>query len=160
MAKELIMTDASYKALEQELEMLKVEKRQEIAEKIRVARGFGDLSENSEYDEAKNEQALVEARIAKLEEQIKNAKVVSYAHLSTDTISVGTTIRIKDLEFDEEESYRLVSAVESGTDMNTITDESPVGAAVIGHKVGDVVDVQLPSGDTAKFEILDITLEK
>lgn len=160
MAKELIMTDASYKALEQELETLKVEKRQEIAEKIRVARGFGDLSENSEYDEAKNEQALVEARIAKLEEQIKNAKVVSYAHLSTDTISVGTTIRIKDLEFDEEESYRLVSAVESGADMNTITDESPVGAAVIGHKVGDVVDVQLPSGDIAKFEILDITLEK
>lgn len=160
MAKELIMTDASYKALEQELETLKVEKRQEIAEKIRVARGFGDLSENSEYDEAKNEQALVEARIAKLEEQIKNAKVVSYAHLSTDTISVGTTIRIKDLEFDEEESYRLVSAVESGADMNTITDESPVGAAVIGHKIGDVVDVQLPSGDIAKFEILDITLEK
>ena len=160
MVKELIMTDASYKALEQELETLKVEKRQEIAEKIRVARGFGDLSENSEYDEAKNEQALVEARIAKLEEQIKNAKVVSYAHLSTDTISVGTTIRIKDLEFDEEESYRLVSAVESGADMNTITDESPVGAAVIGHKIGDVVDVQLPSGDIAKFEILDITLEK
>jgi len=158
MAKELIMTDASYKALEQELETLKVERRQEIAEKIRIARGFGDLSENSEYDEAKNEQALVEARIAKLEEQIKNAKVISYAHLSTDTVSVGTTIRIKDLEFEEEESYRLVSAVESGADMNTITDESPVGAAVIGHKVGDVVDVQLPSGDTAQFEILEITV--
>lgn len=158
MAKELIMTDASYKALEQELENLKVEKRQEIAEKIRVARGFGDLSENSEYDEAKNEQALVEARIAKLEEQLKNAKVISYDHLSTNTVSVGTTIRIKDIEFGDEESYRLVSAVESGQDMSTITDESPVGAAVLGHKVGDIVDVRLPSGDIAQFEILAISV--
>jgi transcription elongation factor GreA len=158
MAKELVMTHASYKALEQELEQLKVEKRQEIAEKIRIARGFGDLSENSEYDEAKNEQALVEARIVKLEEQLKNAKVISYDHLSTNEVSVGTTVKIKDLEFGDVESYRLVSAVESSSDMDTITDESPVGAAVLGHKQGDVVEVKLPSGDTARFEILEISI--
>lgn len=158
MAKELIMTDASYKALEQELESLKIEKRQEIAEKIRIARGFGDLSENSEYDEAKNEQALVEARIAKLEEQLKNAKVISYEHLSTATVSIGTTVKIKDVEFGDIESYRVVSAVEGGADMDTITDESPVGAAVLGHKVGDLVDVKLPNGATAQFEILEISI--
>ena len=158
MAKELIMTDASYKALEQELESLKIEKRQEIAEKIRIARGFGDLSENSEYDEAKNEQALVEARIAKLEEQLKNAKVISYEHLSTATVSIGTTVKIKDVEFGDIESYRVVSAVEGGADMDTITDESPVGAAVLGHKVGDLVDVNLPNGATAQFEILEISI--
>ena len=158
MAKELIMTDASYKALEQELESLKIEKRQEIAEKIRIARGFGDLSENSEYDEAKNEQALVEARIAKLEEQLKNAKVISYEHLSTAEVSIGTTVKIKDVEFGDIESYRVVSAVEGSADMDTITDESPVGAAVLGHKVGDLVDVKLPNGDTAQFEILEISI--
>lgn len=158
MAKELMMSAASYKALESELENLKIEKRQEIAEKIRIARGFGDLSENSEYDEAKNEQALVEARIARLEEQLKNAKVISYDHLSTSEVSVGTTIKIKDAEFGDTESYRLVSAVESSTDMNTITDESPVGSAVLGHKVGDVVEVKLPSGDIAHFEIMEISV--
>ncbi|RGB64230.1 MULTISPECIES: transcription elongation factor GreA [Oscillospiraceae] len=158
MAKELIMTSASYQALVDELENLKVEKRQEIAEKIRVARGFGDLSENSEYDEAKNEQALVEARIQKLEEQLKNAKVISYEHLSTDTVSIGTTVKIKDMEFGDIESYRIVSAVESSADMDTITDESPVGAAVLGHGVGEKVDVKLPSGDTVQYEILEISI--
>lgn len=158
MAKELIMTSASYQALVDELENLKVEKRQEIAEKIRVARGFGDLSENSEYDEAKNEQALVEARIQKLEEQLKNAKVISYEHLSTDTVSIGTTVKIKDMEFGDIESYRIVSAVESRADMDTITDESPVGAAVLGHGVGEKVDVKLPSGDTVQYEILEISI--
>lgn len=158
MPKELIMTDASYRALEEELDELKVHKRQEIAEKIRVARGFGDLSENSEYDEAKNEQALVEARISRLEEQLKNAKVISYDRLSTSEVSVGTTVKIRDVEFGDIESYRLVSAVESGAGMDTITDESPVGAAVLGHKVGDVVDVKLPSGDTAQFEIMEISV--
>lgn len=158
MAKELMMTSSSYQSLEQELENLKVHKRQEIAEKIRVARGFGDLSENSEYDEAKNEQALVEARIMKLEEQLKNAKVISYDHLSTTEVSVGTTVKIKDVEFGDVENYRIVSAVESGEDMDTITDESPVGAAVLGHKVGDLVDVKLPSGDIAQFEIMEISV--
>ncbi|TCL41853.1 transcription elongation factor GreA [Harryflintia acetispora] len=158
MAKELIMTSASYQALVDELKNLKVEKRQEIAEKIRVARGFGDLSENSEYDEAKNEQALVEARIQKLEEQLKNAKVISYEHLSTDTVSIGTTVKIKDMEFGDIESYRIVSAVESSADMDTITDESPVGAAVLGHGVGEKVDVKLPSGDTVQYEILEISI--
>lgn len=158
MAKELVMTDASYKALVGELDMLKVEKRQEIAEKIRVARGFGDLSENSEYDEAKNEQAIVEARISKLEEQLKNAKVISYEHLSTTQASVGTTVKIKDVEFGDVDTYRIVSAVESSTDMSTITDESPVGAAVLGHKVGELISVRLPSGDTAQFEILEISI--
>lgn len=158
MAKELIISKESYQALEDELEYLKVEKRQEIAEKIRVARGFGDLSENSEYDEAKNEQALVEARIQKLEEQLKNAKVIAYETLSTDSISIGTTVKIRDVEFGDVESYRIVSSAENTTAMDTITDESPVGSAVLGHAVGDIVDVKLPGGEVAKFEIMGISV--
>lgn len=158
MPKELVITQESFQALEEELNFLKVEKRQDIAEKIRVARGFGDLSENSEYDEAKNEQALVEARIQKLEEQLKNVKVISYDHLSTETVSVGTTVTIKDMEFGDTASYRIVSSVESSLDMDTITDESPVGSAVLDHKTGDVVEVKLPTGDTARFEIMKISV--
>lgn len=158
MAKQLVITHESFKALESELEQLKIEKRQEIAEKIRTARGFGDLSENSEYDEAKNEQALVEARISKLEAQLKNAKVISYAHLSTDVVSMGTTVKIRDLDVGDVESYRIVSSVESSSDMDTITDESPVGSAVLGHKAGDIVDVKLPDGGLAKFEIVEISI--
>ena len=158
MVKQTVITDEGLKRLESELEELKTVKRKEIAEKIKVALSFGDLSENSEYDEAKNEQALVEARIQKLEEQLKNAKVISYEHLSTDTVSIGTTVKIKDMEFGDIESYRIVSAVESSADMDTITDESPVGAAVLGHGVGEKVDVKLPSGDTVQYEILEISI--
>ena len=146
-----------HKALKDELEDLKTIKRGEVSEKIRVARGFGDLSENSEYDEAKNEQAIVEARIQTLEEQLKNAKILDKGQLSTQIVSVGTKVRILDMEFDEEMEYRIVGSVESNQSMDTITDESPVGRGLLGHKVGEVVDIKVPAG-VLQFKILEITL--
>ncbi|GAA6513672.1 transcription elongation factor GreA [Merdimmobilis hominis] len=157
MANEILMTAEGYKALKDELEDLKTIKRGEVSEKIRVARGFGDLSENSEYDEAKNEQAIVEARIQTLEEQLKNAKILDKGQLSTQIVSVGTKVRILDMEFDEEMEYRIVGSVESNQSMDTITDESPVGRGLLGHKVGEVVDIKVPAG-VLQFKILEITL--
>ena len=156
-AKQVLLTDEGLHNLEQELEFLKTERRKEIAEKIKVALSFGDLSENSEYDEAKNEQAIVEARIQTLEEQLKNAKILDKGQLSTQVVSVGTKVRILDMEFDEEMEYRIVGSVESNQSMDTITDESPVGRGLLGHKVGEVVDIKVPAG-VLQFKILEITL--
>jgi len=157
MANEILMTQEGFDQLKKELEELKSVKRREISEKIRVARGFGDLSENSEYDEAKNDQAVVESRIQQLEDQLKNAKILDVGQLSTNTISVGTKVKILDMEFNEEMHYRIVSSVESNQSMETITDESPVGKALIGHKVGDVVDVKVPAG-IIQFKVLEISI--
>ena len=157
---EILMTAEGYDDLKKELEMLRTVRRKEISEKIRMARGFGDLSENSEYDEAKNEQAIVEAKIATLDEQLKKAKLIDKGQISTETVSVGTTVTILDMEFDEEMSYRIASSVESNhSAMETITDESPVGRALLGHKAGDVVEVLVPSGNTVKFKVIDISLQ-
>lgn len=145
MATELIMTKEGYDALKTELNGLKSVTRGEISEKIRVARGFGDLSENSEYDEAKNEQAVVEARIKKLEEQLKGAKILSRDQISTETVTVGCRVKILDLDYDEEMEYVIVSSAESSTEMSTITDESPVGRGLLGHKVGDSIEIQAPA---------------
>ncbi len=155
MAGPILMTAEGHELLKNELHELKTVKRNEISEKIRVARGYGDLSENSEYDEAKNEQAIVEARIQTLEEQLKYAQILDANQISTSTISVGTKVKILDMEFDEELTYRIVSSIESNQAMETITDASPVGQALIGHKVGDIVDVQVPAG-TIQFKILEI----
>lgn len=157
MANEIIMTREGYDQLKSELQNLKVVKRNEVSEKIRVARGFGDLSENSEYDEAKNEQAIVEARILQLEEQLKNSKILDIDSLGTDLVAIGTKVKIYDMAFEEEMNYRIVSAVEANQSMDTITEESPVGKALLGHKVGDVVDVQVPAG-VIKFKILEISI--
>ncbi|MCL2857484.1 MAG: transcription elongation factor GreA [Oscillospiraceae bacterium] len=160
MSGEILITPEGYEKIKSELEHLRTVRRREISEKIRVARGFGDLSENSEYDEAKNEQALVEANIATLEEQLKKAQLINKEHISTDAVSVGTTVTILDVEFDERTTYRISSPLEyvRDDDMETITNESPVGKALIGHKVGDEVQVTLPSGGTVQFKILDISL--
>ncbi|HHY52068.1 MAG TPA: transcription elongation factor GreA [Clostridiales bacterium] len=159
MAGEILITPEGYQQLKAELEELKTVRRKEISEKIRVARGFGDLSENSEYDEAKNEQALVEAKIATLEEQLKKARLIQKDNISTDVVSIGTAVTILDIEFDEETTYRITSSLEyDHADMDTITAESPVGKALIGHKVGDEVTVTVPSGSTVKYKILKITL--
>jgi len=156
---EILMTPEGYQELKRELEELRTVKRKEIAEKIRVARGFGDLSENSEYDEAKNEQALVESKIATLEEQLKKAQLIQKDQISTDEVSIGCHVTILDMEFNEELSYRIASSVESNhSSQETITDESPVGKALLGHKVGDTVDVVVPNGSIVQFKILDITL--
>lgn len=159
MSGEYLMTADGYQQLKNELENLRTVRRQEISDKIRIARGFGDLSENSEYDEAKNEQAIVEAQIMQMEEQLKRVQLISEDEISTDAVSIGTTVTIYDLEFQEEMSYRIASSVESNhSTMETITDESPVGKALLGHKVGDIVKVVVPSGSTVEFKILDISL--
>ncbi len=159
MAGEILITPEGYQQLKAELEELKMVRRKEISEKIRVARGFGDLSENSEYDEAKNEQALVEAKIATLEEQLKKAQLIQKDKISTEVVSIGTTVTILDIEFNEETTYRVTSSLEyHHTEMETITDESPVGKALMGHKIGDEVTVTVPSGSTVQYKILDISL--
>ncbi len=155
MAKQILVTDEGLKKLEAELEELKSVKRKEIADKIKVALSFGDLSENSEYDEAKNEQAIVEARIATLEQMLKNVKILDAADLSTDTIHVGSKMKLKDIEFDEEIEYQIVGSTEADPFDGKISDESPVGQALLGHKVGDIIDVETPSG-VIKFEVLEI----
>ncbi|MDR2933148.1 MAG: transcription elongation factor GreA [Oscillospiraceae bacterium] len=156
---EILMTVESYDDMKKELDWLRATRRREIAEKIRVARGFGDLSENSEYDEAKNDQAILEARIAQMEEQLKKAKLLQKEQLSTDSVSVGTLVTIFDMDYDEETTYRIASAVESGRSaLESITDESPVGKALLGHKKGDVVEVLVPNGMILKFKILDISI--
>lgn len=155
MAKQVLLTDEGLKKLEAELEELKGNKRKEIADKIEVARSFGDLSENSEYDEAKNEQAIVEARIAELEATLRNVKILDEDDLTTEMIHVGSKIKVFDKEFDEEVSYQIVGSTEADPLNGRISDESPVGKALLGHKVGDVVDVEVPDG-VVTFEILDI----
>lgn len=156
---EILITAEGYDELKKELEYLRTVKRREIAEKIRTARGFGDLSENSEYDEAKNDQAIVEAKIATLEEQVKKARLISKEQISTDVVSIGTIVTILDVEFDEQMSYRIASSVESNhSSVETITDESPVGKALLGHKIGDEVEVIVPNGSKIHFKIVDITL--
>ncbi len=153
--KQILLTDAGLLKLEQELEMLKTQKRQEVAEKIKVARGFGDLSENSEYDAAKEEQAQVEARIVHLENMLKNAKVIDEDDIDLNVVSVGTRVKVYDEEFDEELEYSIVGSTEADPDLCKISDESPVGRALIGKTVGDVVDVETPGG-TIQFKILSI----
>ena len=159
MPAEILMTSEGYEQLKRELDELRTVKRKEISDKIRTARSFGDLSENSEYDEAKNEQAIVEAKISKLEEQLKKARLIAVDQISTETVSLGTTVTILDIEYNEEMTYRVASSVESiRSGMETITDESPVGRALLGHKVGDEVEVVVPSGNRIRYKIMDISL--
>lgn len=134
MGNNIQMTQTGYDELARELEELKTTKRSEIAEKIKIARGYGDLSENSEYDAAKNEQAEIEARIAVLEEQLKHVTIVDTDNLSLDIVGVGSKVKVLDKDMDEEGEYLIVGAMEAGHEMNTISDQSPVGHALIGHK--------------------------
>ena len=150
------MTVAGLKALEDELEELKTVRRKDVAEKIKVARGFGDLSENSEYDEAKNEQAFIESRIAQLEAMLKNARVIDNDELNLDTVSVGTHVKIED-EDGEVEEYDITGSTEADPLNGKISDESPVGAALLGQKAGQTVTVSLPNGGTIDYKILEIS---
>lgn len=156
MAKTIKITDDGLKKLQDELEHLKTEGRTDIAEKIRVARGYGDLSENSEYDEAKNEQAIVEARIADLEVMLKNVVILDESELVTDAVSLGSTVKLYDEEFEEELEYIIVGSTEADIDLGKISDESPVGKALIGKKAGEVAEAILPSGDVARFKVISI----
>ncbi len=155
MAKPILLTDEGLRKLENELEELKTIKRKEISEKIKIALSFGDLSENSEYDEAKNEQAIIESRIATIEAMLKNVKLLDEEDISTETVNVGSKVTVKDLEFDEEVLYTIVGSTEADPEKGKISDESPIGKALLGHKDGDVVEVEAPAG-ILKFEILSI----
>lgn len=154
-SKQYVMTYEGVKKLEDELEFLKTVKRKEITEKIKVALGYGDLSENSEYDEAKNEQAFTEGRILQLENMLKNACVVDESEIPTDKVSVGSVVKVKDYDFDEEVEYTIVGSAEADPMNFKISNESPVGSALVGKSIGDVVEVTVPDG-ISKFEILDI----
>lgn len=154
--KQYVMTYEGVKKLENELEYLKTVKRKEITEKIKVALGYGDLSENSEYDEAKNDQAFTEGRILQLEAMLKNAVVVDEAELPNDVVSVGSKVKVKDYEFDEEVEYSIVGSAEADPMNFKISNESPVGRALVGKKIGEIVEVAVPDGIN-KFEILGIS---
>lgn len=162
MEKEIVMTYAGLRALEDELEQLKTVKRKEVAEKIKVARGYGDLSENAEYDAAKEEQAIVEARIADLEATLKVARIIDDDDLSAGTVSIGMRVRIlaEGDDEDEAEEYDITGSTEADMDMNRISDESPVGAALVGHKAGDEVEVTLPNGNIIDYKILSVARSK
>lgn len=156
MAKQIVMTESGLEKLKEELDFLKSVKRKEAAENVGIARSFGDLSENSEYDEAKNEQAKVEAQIAELEETIKHVTVISDSEIQTDSVRPGVTVGVLDMEFDEEDEFMIVNSREVDPVARKISDQSPIGKALIGAKVGDVVTVEVPDG-TAQFKILKIT---
>lgn len=156
MEKDVILTRDGLEKLEQELEDLKTVKRKEVADRIKQAIGFGDLSENSEYEDAKNEQAFIEGRILTLEKMLRNVKVIEDDKTVEGIVSIGSMVRVRDIELDEQEEYKLVGTVEADPMNNRISNESPVGRAIIGHKVGDIVDVEVPMG-VIKYEILSVT---
>lgn len=154
--KEVLLTQEGFDKLEQELENLKTVKRVEIAERIKVALGFGDLSENSEYDEAKNAQAENETKIAELENKIRYAKIIDESEIDTKTVQVGNTVKLLDLEFDEEVSYTIVGSTEVDIAQNKISNESPIGSAILGAKKNQIIEVQAPAG-VMQYKVLSIT---
>ena len=154
--KEVILTQEGYDNLDKELNYLKTEKRAEIAERIKVALGFGDLSENSEYDEAKTAQAENEVRIAELETKLRHAKIIDEKEIDTLTVQIGNTVKVLDIEFNEEIEYTIVGSTEVNLAENKISNESPLGAALLGAKKKDTVEVNAPVG-IMKYKILDIT---
>ena len=157
MAENIItITEEGYKKLTEELEYLRTTKRNEVRESVKVARSFGDLSENAEYDAARTEQAQVEAQIAELEDKLSRMKVVSENDVTTDRVNVGAKVKIHNLNFDDIIEYYLVGSTEADPFQNKISDSSPIGKAIIGAKVGDNVTVRLPKGDI-QIVILDIS---
>jgi len=153
--KEVILTLDGLKKLEQELEHFKSVKRREIAERIKEAIEFGDISENSEYEDAKNEQAMIEGRILTLEKMLRNARVIDEGDIHTDVVSVGSIVRLKDLEVGDEIDYTIVGSAEADPAKNKISNESPVGKAILGQKNGKVVEVSVPAGKL-RYEIMNI----
>ncbi|MBQ9947890.1 MAG: transcription elongation factor GreA [Oscillospiraceae bacterium] len=151
-----VLTKDGVAKLEAELENLKTVRRREVAEKIKVALSFGDLSENSEYDEAKNEQGIVESRIAEIEATLAHAQVIDADDITTEKVGIGTVVKIYDKDMEEELEFQIVGTSEANIDKGQMSDESPIGAALIGHKVGETVEVETPSG-ILEFEILDIS---
>jgi transcription elongation factor GreA len=153
--KDIILTKEGYQKLKREIEDLSTRRRREIADRIKVAREFGDIAENAEYDAAKNEQAMVEARIAKLEERLASARVIEKREISKDVVSVGSTVRLRDVDAKQTVEYRIVGSAEANPAELKLSNESPVGKAIIGHKKGETVEVATPRG-SLKYKILEI----
>lgn len=156
--KEVILTPDGLKRLEDELETLKSVKRREVAERIKVAIGYGDISENSEYEDAKNEQAFIEGRVITLEKMLRNARIINSDEIVTDVVSIGVTVNVEDLEYGDIMEYTIVGTAESDPLNNKISNESPVGKAIIGKSIGTVVDVSTPAG-VIQYKILDIKMK-
>jgi transcription elongation factor GreA len=152
---EVILTPEGHERLKQEIEQLRTVKRREVAERIRIAREFGDIQENAEYDDAKNEQALLEHRIAMLEDRLRSARVIEKGDITTDVVSVGTHVRLRDVDAKKTFEYHIVGSAEANPAENRLSNESPVGRAIIGKKKGETVEVTAPRG-SLKFKILEI----
>ena len=153
--KEVVLTKEGYEKLKQEIEILSTEKRREVAERIRVAREFGDIAENAEYDDAKNEQMMLEHRIATLEERLRAARVIEKSEITSDVVSIGATVRLRDVEANKTVEYQIVGSAEANPAENKLSNESPVGKAILGKKKGETVEVSAPRG-SLKFKIMDI----
>lgn len=153
---ELFITEEGKAEIEARLRFLKNEKRPEVLEKLKVARDFGDLSENSEYDAAKKEQSIVETEIANIEETLRKARIVSDKDVNKDEVGVGSTVKVYDMDFDEEVDYKIVGVIESDPDKNLVSNESPIGKGLMGKKVGDVVTITTPGGEI-QMKILKIS---
>jgi transcription elongation factor GreA len=155
MLKEVILTKEGYERLKKEIDHLRNDKRREVAERIRVAREFGDIAENAEYDDAKNEQAMLEHKIAQLEERLLAARVIEKKEISKDVVSVGSHVRLRDIEAKQTFEYRIVGSAEANPAEQKLSNESPVGKAIMGHKKGETVEVETPRG-SLKYKILEI----
>jgi transcription elongation factor GreA len=156
MPKEVILTQHGLDELKAKIEHLSTNRRQEVAERIKEAREFGDISENSEYDDAKNEQALLEKQIAELEEKLRSATVIDEGNVSTDVVGVGTMVHVKDQQTDKSVKYRIVGSAEANPADNKLSNESPVGKALLGRKRNEIVSVPLPRGGTRELKITKI----
>lgn len=156
MKKEYKMSAERKEELQKELTYLKTVREKEVADLIKEARGFGDLSENSEYDEAKNDQAIIEGRIAEIENQLKNVKILDESEIGTESVHIGSTVKVKDMEDGSVMTYRIVGSTESDPLGGRISDESPVGKALLGHEVGDQVEVEIPNG-VMQYMVVEIS---
>jgi transcription elongation factor GreA len=159
-ARETVLTPQGLEDLKSKIELLRTERRREVAQRIKEAREFGDISENSEYDDAKNEQAMLEARIASLEDKLRSASVIDAKELSNDVVRVGSLVNVKDEGSGKSLQYTIVGSTEANPSENRLSNESPVGKALLGNKRNDVVDVQLPNGKARKLKITKIDVAK
>lgn len=153
--KEVILTQEGLRKLEEELEHLKSVKRREVAERIKIAIGYGDISENSEYEDAKNEQAFIEGRVITLEKMLRNARIINDDEIDTEVVSIGSRVKLEDLEFGDTMEYTIVGTAESDPSQNKISNESPVGKAILGKEKGAIVDVNVPAG-IIQYKIIEI----
>jgi transcription elongation factor GreA len=156
MARETILTPDGLKELKARIEHLSTDRRREVAERIKEAREFGDIMENSEYDDAKNEQAMLEKQIAELEDKLRSATVIDEGDVATDVVSVGTTVHVKDQKTDKSVKYKIVGSAEADPAENKLSNESPVGKSLLGHKRGDVVSIPVPRGPARKLKVTKI----